>query len=132
MAYGNYAPFYRGGYFNPMQMPENQFSQPYQTPPMPQQTSDLIWVLNENEATSYPVSPNTTVTMWDKNQDTVYIKSVNAQGVPSMEILDYTRRTAEKTQPIGEYVKKDEFKALQEQFAELSTRIEALTQEGKK
>ena len=40
MAYGNYAPFYRGGYFNPMQsqtmpqMAENlsQFAQPYQAP----------------------------------------------------------------------------------------------------
>ena len=40
MAYGNYAPFYRGGYFNPMQTPtmpqmadnQGQFAQSYQTP----------------------------------------------------------------------------------------------------
>ena len=51
MAYGNYAPFYRGGFFNPMQTPtmpqmadnQGQFAQPYQQPiqtnttPMPMQ-----------------------------------------------------------------------------------------------
>ena len=77
MAYGNYAPFYRGGFFNPIQTPtmpqmadnQGQFAQPYQpmqTNPSPmqmqtQQTNDMIWVLNENEATSYPVAPNNSV-----------------------------------------------------------------------
>lgn len=109
MAYGNYAPFYRGGFFNPMQTPtmpqmadnQNQFAQPYQQPiqtnptPMPmqtQQTNDMIWVLNENEATSYPVAPNNSVVLWDKNNPTIYVKSVNAQGMPSMRILDFTER----------------------------------------
>ena len=109
MAYGNYAPFYRGGFFNPMQTPtmpqmadnQNQFAQPYQQPiqtnptPMPmqsQQTNDMIWVLNENEATSYPVAPNNSVVLWDKNNPTIYVKSVNAQGMPSMPILDFTER----------------------------------------
>ena len=40
MAYGNYAPFYRGGYFNPMQTPtmpqmaenQGQFMPQYQQP----------------------------------------------------------------------------------------------------
>ena len=109
MAYGNYAPFYRGGFFNPMQTPtmpqmadnQNQFAQPYQQPiqtnptPMPmqsQQTNDMIWVLNENEATSYPVAPNNSVVLWDKNNPTIYVKSVNAQGMPSMRILDFVER----------------------------------------
>ena len=109
MAYGNYAPFYRGGFFNPMQTPtmpqmadnQNQFAPSYQQPmqtnptPMPmqiQQTNDMIWVLNENEATSYPVAPNNSVVLWDKSNPTIYIKSVNAQGMPSMRILDFTER----------------------------------------
>ena len=89
MAYGNYAPFYRGGYFNPMQTPtmptmaenQNQFAQPYQapmqTPPMatPTPNNDMIWVLNENEATSYPVAYNNSVVLWDKSNPTIYIKS---------------------------------------------------------
>lgn len=98
MAYGNYAPFYRPNYFNPMpQMAENQnqFAQPYQmqTNSAPTQpTNDMIWVLNESEATSYPVAPNNSVVLWDKNNPTIYVKSVNAQGVPSMRILDFTER----------------------------------------
>ena len=89
MSYGNYAPFYRGNYFNPLQTQEglNQpMSQPYQQMqprqmPIVQQPSapvnDMLWVLNESEATSYPVAPNNTVTLWDKNEPTIYIKSVN-------------------------------------------------------
>lgn len=109
MTYGNYAPFYRSGFFNPMQTPtmpqmsenQNQFAQAYQQPmqtnpaPMPMQTqptNDMIWVLNENEATSYPVAPNNSVVLWDKNNPTIYVKSVNAQGMPSMRILDFVER----------------------------------------
>lgn len=107
MAYGNYAPFYRAGYFNPVQTPtipqmadnQNQFAQPYQQPiqtnfaPNTQSTNDMIWVLNENEATSYPVAPNNSVVLWDKSNPTIYVKSVNAQGMPSMRTLDFIERT---------------------------------------
>ena len=103
MAYGNYAPFYRMGYLNPMQPPiqapidnQNMYYQPPMAQPMPTAptpeksiTNDFIWVLNENEATSYPVAPNNTVTLWDKNLPKIYIKSVNGQGVPSMRRLKY-------------------------------------------
>lgn len=112
MAYGNYAPFYRGGYFNPMQTPtmpmaenQNQFAQQYQPPvqqqpvaPITNQSSDMmLWVLGQTEAESYPVAPNNTVILWDKNEPTIYIKSVNMQGVPSMRILDFTERTVNAT-----------------------------------
>lgn len=108
MAYGNYAPFYRPNYFNPTQtmpqMAENQGYMPqYQqqmsmsptqmSGTMAQPTSDMIWVLNESEATSYPVAPNNSVVLWDKSNPTIYVKSVNAQGVPSMRTLDFTERT---------------------------------------
>lgn len=108
MAYGNYAPFYRGGFFNPMQTPtmpqmadnQVQYAPPYQSmqtnpAPMPmqtQQTNDMIWVLNENEATSYPVAPNNSVVLWDKSNPTIYVKSVNANGIPSIRILDFAER----------------------------------------
>ena len=107
MAYPYYAPFYRPTYYDQMQPNPNmnQFNQQYpqtmaqpmQTAPTPMQnqpTNDFLWVLNENEATSYPVAPNNTVTLWDKNLPTIYIKSVNAQGVPSMRVLDFTERLA--------------------------------------
>lgn len=104
MAY--YAPFYRPTYYDPVQQSQmgqynpqyqQQMAQQMQNAQMPMQTqptSEFLWVLNENEATSYPVAPNNTVTLWDKNLPTIYIKSVNAQGVPSMRILDFTERLA--------------------------------------
>jgi hypothetical protein len=112
MSYGNYAPFYRGGYFNPMQsaqmqmpnlaenqgqyVPQYQQQMPMQnSAPMSQPINDMIWVLNENEATSYPVAPNNSVVLWDKSNPTIYVKSVNASGMPSMRVLDFTERSAE-------------------------------------
>ena len=145
MAYGNYAPFYRGGFFNPMQTPtmpqmadnQNQFAQPYQQPiqtnptPMPmqsQQTNDMIWVLNENEATSYPVAPNNRVVLWDKNNKTFYIKTANAQGIPSMQIYDFKERvqTHENAPKTHECTCGDKY-ATKEQINDLRGKIDDLT-----
>ena len=144
MAY--YAPFYRPTYYDPVQQnPMGQFNQQYQQPmaqpmqnaQMPiqgQPTNDFLWVLNENEATSYPVAPNNTVILWDKNLPTVYIKSVNAQGVPSMRVLDFTERTAtSQKQPVSgpfgsanNFVTLDSFNALAAKFAALEGKVDEL------
>ena len=145
MAYGNYAPFYRGGFFNPMQtqpMPQmadnqNQFAQPYQQPiqtnptPMPmqsQQTNDMLFVLNENEASAYPVAPNNSVVLWDKNNKTFYIKTANAQGIPSMQIYDFTERvqTQENAPKTHECTCGDKY-ATKEQINDLRGKIDDLT-----
>lgn len=145
MAY--YAPFYRPTYYDQMQPNPNmnQFNQQFQPPvaqpmqnaQMPMQTqpaNDFLWVLNENEATSYPVSPNNTVTLWDKNLPTIYIKSVNAQGVPSMRILDFTERlvNAHKTPSTAtfnsnnNFVTIDSFNALEAKFSALESKVDEL------
>ena len=148
MAYGNYAPFYRGGYFNPMQtqtMPtmaenQNQFAQPYQAPmqppPMatPTPNNDMIFVLGQNEAESYPVAPNATVTMWDKNQKTFYIKTANAQGIPSMQIYDFTERVQTPSNSPTEhvctcgdkYATKEQLNALQGKIQDILCRLSNL------
>ena len=144
MAY--YAPFYRPTYYDPVQQnPMGQFNQQYQQPmtqpmqnaQMPMQgqpTNDFLWVLNENEATSYPVAPNNTVILWDKNLPTVYIKSVNAQGVPSMRVLDFTERTATaQKQPVSgpfgsanNFVTIDSFNALKGDVEALRGKLDEL------
>lgn len=141
-----YAPFYRPTYYDPVQQSQmGQFNQQYQQPmaqPMQnaqmqmqgQPTNDFLWVLNENEATSYPVAPNNTVILWDKNLPTVYIKSVNAQGVPSMRVLDFTERTAiAAKQPVSapfgstnNFVTLDSFNALEAKFAALEGKVDEL------
>ena len=144
MAY--YAPFYRPTYYDPVQQntigqynPQFQppMAQPMQNAQMPMQghpTNDFLWVLNENEATSYPVAPNNTVTLWDKNLPTIYIKSVNAQGVPSMRILDFTERLANapktpSVQPFNSpnnFVTIDSFNALEAKFSALECKVDEL------
>lgn len=144
MAY--YAPFYRPTYYDPVQQSQmGQFNpqfqqpmtQPMQNAQMPMQgqpTNDFLWVLNENEATSYPVAPNNTVTLWDKNLPTIYIKSVNAQGVPSMRVLDFVERTATNpTLPVGtafnspnNFVTLDSFNALKGDVEALRGKLDEL------
>lgn len=154
MAYGNYAPFYRGGFFNPMQTPtmpqmadnQGQYAQPYQSmqtapTPMPmqsQQTNDMIWVLGQTEAESYLVAPNNSVVLWDKNNPTIYIKSVNTQGMPSMRILDFTERNinasnspenAPKTHECtcgDKYATKEQINDLRGKIDDLTARYEEL------
>ena len=149
MAYGYNAPFMMSNYQRgmqqaqpivqmppqqmPMQMPDNQQFVPTYQPqmqPMPQpiqQPSNdmMIWVLNESEATAYPVAPNNSVVLWDKSNPTIYVKSVNAQGVPSMRILDFNERTEENAQktPVehdckcgDKFVPKEDFKVLEKKF----------------
>ena len=152
MAYPNY---YQGGYYPqyqngavpdmlnqykgqyqqmPMQQPMMQ-QMPMQTMAQPTQTNDMIWVLSEVEAQSYPVAPNNSVILWDKNNDVVYIKSVNMQGVPSMRILDYVERTADNApktahnhdcQCGSKFVSKETFETLQKEFETLRNELDEL------
>ena len=144
MAYPNY---YQGGYFPQYQngaVPDmlNQYKGQYQQPiiqqPMvqqmqtPTQTNDMIWVLNENEATSYPVAPNNSVVLWDKNEPIIYVKSVNNQGMPSMRVLYFEERNAtpsnspKNASKTHECACGDKF-ATKEQINDLKTKLDDLT-----
>lgn len=101
--------------------------------PMPTQTQPdpMLWVLGQTEAESYPVAPNNVVTLWDKNTPTIYIKSANAQGVPSIRILDFTERTpnAPKSpekhvcQCGNKFILKEELNAVQGEIQEILGRL---------
>lgn len=131
---------YKGQYQQmPMQQPMMQ--QPVQPMPIQMQptqmpgANDMIWVLSEGEAQSYPVAPNNSVILWDKNSDVVYIKSVNAQNVPSFRVLDYKERTADNAPKMptehkctcgDKFVLKKDFEALQSKFEALQSEWEEL------
>lgn len=148
MAYNPYyAPYYRPmNYYNtsiPQENPNLQGNQmPMQQPmvqqqmqmPMPNMTpnNDMIWVLSEGEAQSYPVAPNNSVILWDKNSDVVYIKSVNAQNVPSFRVLDYKERTPDNAPKTpdkhvcecgSKFVSIDKFNALENKFEALQSEL---------
>ena len=146
-----YAPYSRPmGYYNPsipQENPNMQNNQQFQQMPMQaptpfiqtQPTNDMLFVLNENEASAYPVAPNNSVVLWDKNNKTFYIKTANAQGVPSMQIYDFAERTEKpQNEPTehkctcgDKFITKEEFNALKGKFYDLQAKYDGLLLEQK-
>ena len=91
------------------------------------QQSALIWVQGLEAAKSYMVAPNNTVTLWDTERQTIYLKSADAVGMPSMRIIDYTFREAPATapaQPQTDFVTKDDISIIQKQIDEIKAKME--------
>lgn len=94
------------------QMPQQMTQQMPQAPQMPQQgqvetRNGRIWVQGEEGAKAFIVAPGCTAELWDSENPTIYLKSADQSGVPSMRILDWTERTQalktsknEKKEPI--------------------------------
>lgn len=93
-----------------------------------QPTSGIIWVSGEAGAKAYLVAPNNSVQLWDSEGQTIYLKSADAAGMPSMRILDYTFRETQKPQ-IENFESKTYYATI-EDIKSLNERICAL--EGKK
>ena len=120
----NFNPYqgYQGQYFGYTQAMPDQLSQlrqqgsMQQNQPFPQsqtQTPDeRIWVQGEAAGKSYLVAPGNTVPLWDSERQTIYLKSVDASGIPTMRILDYAERTQSMPAPGVEYVTRAEYDAL--------------------
>lgn len=71
--------------------------------------TDRIYVQGINAATSYPLAPNMTVTLWDSEKPIIYLKSADASGKPTMQILDYTiRETDTQTDDMSKLMQKIE------------------------
>lgn len=101
--------------------------------PQSQPNDSLIWVQGETGAKSYLIAPNKTVPLWDSEAQTIYLKSADASGMPSMKVLDYTIRESTNTplrDPINkkeeEYVTKEELEAFR---AEISKKIEGFKED---
>lgn len=152
-----YAPFYRPVYYNtamPQDNPNIQIGQPYQQPfqqpfqqptqpqqmpsqmppqnSVPQQNNDIIWVQGEAGAKAYLVAPNNTVTLWDSENPVIYVKSSDANGVPSMRVLDFKERTTQPSQQTPEkhvckcsdnFVKKEDFAVLSNRIDEIEKKF---------
>ena len=122
MAYNNYFPMaYQPSYF-----PQNGNLQNGNT-----QNNGIIWVCGEAGAKSYLVAPNTTVALWDSESQTIYLKSADASGMPSIKTLDYTIRDRAEAEIRHENTSKVEF-VTRDEFEALKRQIEALTVAPKK
>lgn len=120
MAYNNIYPVTYQPYYP--QYPQSQ--QMSSAPQSMNQNNSIIWVQGEAGAKSYLVAPNNTVQLWDSESNTIYLKSADASGMPSMRVLDYTIRSdnsqAQKlpgTQ--SNYVTMEDLKSVQDQIDEI-------------
>lgn len=104
--------------------PNYQMQTPQSTP-----NSQIIWVQGEAGAKSYLVAPNNTVQLWDSEAQTIYLKTADASGMPSMKILDYTIRDTSGSAPHAaqEYATKSELDAINEKIRGLKDELVNLT-----
>lgn len=129
--------------YQPAQMYYPQYGQQQATAQMPMQqqqqqaqNNSIIWVQGEAGAKSYLVAPNTTVQLWDSEDQVIYLKSADASGMPSMKVLDYKIRENNgqsgaqtvMSGPAAEYVTKEELQALE---AKIKKQIDKLTAKAK-
>lgn len=100
------------------------------------QQSGVIWVQGEAGAKSYLVAPNNTVQLWDSESQTIYLKSADASGMPSMKVLDYTIREMAQNSPskpvqktdgeILNYATKDELRAVSDKITAIQNRLKEM------
>lgn len=135
-----YQPMYYQPQYQPVQY-QQQAQQPVQqTVQQPQMNSSMIWVSGEAGAKAYLVAPNTSVQLWDSERQTVYIKSADASGMPSMKVLDYTIRDTAPQKPVNaaispsapaqvEYAGKAETDAIKAEIAAYKGEMESIRAE---
>lgn len=132
----------------------NQFNQPYQAPqliysqpqqnvpnvpgylaqpqmiqPIPQPQNSIIFIKGgEQGAKSYYVQPNTTVILWDDEENVIYLKSADGSGMPTMKILDYTVRGGDNnnsSNSVSDDIS-NQLSSLSERVKELENKIDIL------
>ena len=109
-------------------------NQQYYQPQQPQNGTP-IWVQGEAGAKSYLVAPNSTATLWDSESQTIYLKSADASGMPSIKILDYTVRDnaphKADIQPVADYATKDDLASIQKEIDALKAKFSGRKNDGK-
>ena len=130
MAYNSGFPMsYQPMYQQPSYQPQMAQNQP---------NSAMVWVQGESGAKSYLVAPNNTVQLWDSEAQTIYLKSADASGMPSMKILDYTIRgnasvtaqnahTDTKAPTDIHFITETEFESVLEELAALKRKVDDLS-----
>ena len=116
----NYQPLYQPPQYQP---PQQQYQAPQQTPGSG--GVSIVQIQGEATAKSYMVAPNSTVQLWDTDASTIYIKSADASGMPTMKILDYTVRGEAPAQPAPQvqYATKEDLNALADKVRDLRDEV---------
>lgn len=98
MAYNPYYPVtyqpYNGYYPQSYQaMAQPQIMQQPNQVTQNQATSGIIWVSGLAEAQAFPVVANSAVALWEQSGKTIFLKSADSTGKPSIKVYDLVERT---------------------------------------
>ena len=121
--------FNNGFPINYPQMYQQSYGQPQMPQTMQNQSgSGIIWIQGESGAKSYLVAPGATVVLFDSEAQTIYLKSADATGLPSMRVLDYTIRDQKANNGVfgndqSSYATKQEFDALRAELEQIKARL---------
>lgn len=90
-----YQPYFNGG----------QYLNPYQA-----QSSNLIRVNGMEGAKAYQIAPNSTIALFDSNDDIMYIKSSDSAGFPSIRVFTFKEMPLETlSSTTDNYISRKEF-----------------------
>lgn len=82
-------------------------------------TSNIYWVENETQARNYPIAFNASVILLDRNQDFMYIKSVDSAGV----MTAFRKFEVKEIQDVVNGISVDEFNSLKAEITDLKERL---------
>ena len=102
-------------------MGQNQFYNPQMMNPTPvqpqEQTQNLIRVNGIDGAKAYQMPANSTVALFDSNEDVMYVKSTDGAGFPSIRTFEFTEKVnAEVKSPDVEYISREEFEEFKKEL----------------
>ena len=102
-------------------MGQNQFYNPQMmnpTPTQPQeQAQNLIRVNGIDGAKAYQMPANSTVALFDSNEDIMYVKSTDGAGFPSIRTFSFTEKVnVERKSPDVEYISREEFEKFKKEL----------------
>ena len=121
---------YPTNFYNPQYSQSNIPQTPMQS------NNNIIWVQGINGAKSYQVAPNTSVQLWDSESQTIYIKSADASGIPSIKIIDYTFRDNAPQNATdfnsSDFATKSDINTLQQELNALKSKLERFSGKSNK
>ena len=125
--------------YQPLYQPYTQVApvQQQNTTVQPSVQGGINWIQGEQAAKSYLVAPNNSVVLFDSESQSIYIKSADASGMPSMKILDYTIRdinkpTTNSADNIAIYATKDQIEEINDQIKTIQNRLDKLMKKEEK
>lgn len=100
------------------QQPYQTFQNPYAMNMTPQTPATLTRVTGIDGAKAYQMTPNSTVALFDNNEDIMYIKTTDGAGFPTIRTFSFNEVTHNTQQQVSnnEYVTRDEFNKLKEEL----------------